>query len=171
MKKSIIAIILCIAAMLPLAACGSAAAAETTEAEMVGTDPATWGPTEHETLASAEAAAGIELSIPDEILGSKPTVFLTWYERAYIDAVYTDADGNNTARVRKAAGIEDDLSGNYMNYSETAEEQIDGNSVTTKGEDGRIMVAAWTDGGNSFCITADAGLTVDELIALIAEVK
>ena len=171
MKKSIIAIILCLAAMLSLAACGSAAAASETVEEAVGADPATWGPTEHNTLASAEADAGIELSIPDEILGSKPTVFLTWYERAYIDAVYTDDDGNNTARVRKAAGREDNISGDYTNYSESATEQIDGMSVAVKGENGKVMVASWTDSGNSFCLTADAGLTVDELTALIAEVK
>ena len=46
-----------------------------------------------------------------------------------------------------------------------------GNTVTVKGEDGRIMVATWTDGEYSYCISADAGLTVDELAALIAEVK
>lgn len=170
MRRNIIALVLCLAAALALVGCGSAETAKPAEEEIVGADPSTWGPEEHETLEAAEAAADIEMTVPDDILGSKPTVFLTWYERAYIDAVYTDADGNNTARVRKAAGS-DDISGDYNDYTEVNTETIGGNTVTVKGEDGRIMVATWTDGEYSYCISADAGLTVDELAALIAEVK
>ena len=107
MKRNITALVLCLAAALALVGCGSAETAKPAEEEIVGADPSTWGPEEHETLEAAEAAADIEMTVPDDILGSKPTVFLTWYERAYIDAVYTDADGNNTARVRKAAGSDD----------------------------------------------------------------
>ena len=151
MRRNIIALVLCLAAALALVGCGSAETAKPAEEEIVG-------------------AADIEMTVPDDILGSKPTVFLTWYERAYIDAVYTDADGNNTARVRKAAGS-DDISGDYNDYTEVNTETIGGNTVTVKGEDGRIMVATWTDGEYSYCISADAGLTVDELAALIAEVK
>ena len=170
MKRNITALVLCLAAALALVGCGSTETAKPAEEEIVGADPSTWGPVEHETLEDAESVAGIEMTVPEDILGSKPTAFLTWYERAYIDAVYTDADGNDTARVRKAAG-DDDISGDYNNYIEVATETVGGSTVTVKGEDGRIMVAMWTDGEYSYCISVDAGLTVDELAVLIAEVK
>ena len=105
MRRNIIALVLCLAAALALVGCGSAETAKPAEEEIVGADPSTWGPEEHETLEAAEAAADIEMTVPDDILGSKPTVFLTWYERAYIDAVYTDADGTTpraSARQRAA---------------------------------------------------------------------
>mgnify|MGYP006987436205 CR=1 FL=1 len=128
------------------------------------------GPEEHTALADAEAAAGIEMGIPDAIGEYSPTAFLTWYERAYIDAVYTDGEGNIAAHVRKATGDED-ISGDYNDYSETSAQEIGGHSVTVKGEGGKIMTAVWTDGGYSFSVSVDSGLTADELAALIAEVK
>lgn len=169
MKRKVIALILCLISVLALAACGSSAAQEDKE-ELVGADPSTWGPEEHTALADAEAAAGIEMGIPDAIGEYSPTAFLTWYERAYIDAVYTDGDGNIAAHVRKAAGDED-ISGDYNDYSETSAQEIGGHSVTVKGEGGKIMTAVWADGGYSFSVSVDSGLTADELAALIAEVK
>ena len=73
------------------------------------------------------------MGIPDTIGEYSPTAFLTWYERAYIDAVYTDGEGNIAAHVRKAAGDED-ISGDYNDYSETSAQEIGGHSVTVKGE-------------------------------------
>ena len=169
MKRKVAALIICLISALALAACGSSAAQEDA-GEPVGTNPSTWGPEEHAALADAEAAAGIEMSIPAAISGYSPTAFLTWYERAYIDAVYTDGEGNIAAHVRKAVGDED-ISGDYNDYSETSAQEIDGHYVTTKGEDGKIMTAIWMDGEYSFSISADSGLTADELASLVAEVK
>ena len=84
--------------------------------------------------------------------------------------MYTDGDGNIAAHVRKAAGDED-ISGDYNDYSETSAQEIGGHSVTVKGEGGKIMTAVWADGGYSFSVSVDSGLTADELAGLIAEVK
>lgn len=182
-KKIIVMFIVCTIAALLLAACAPSAAApsalpseepagstENAEDAFTGTDPSTWGPTEHTSLEEAETDAGIELTLPDEIAGLKPTVFLTWYERAYIDAVYTDSDGESMARVRKAAG-DTDVSGDYNEYAEISEESIDGMNVTFKGENGKIMLAIWTDSGYTYAVAADAGISADDMSALVRLVK
>ena len=52
-----------------------------------------------------------------------------------------------------------------------AEQALHENALTVKGEGGKIMTAVWADGGYSFSVSVDSGLTADELAGLIAEVK
>lgn len=168
MKKSIMnictVIALCAAMALSFAACGSA------DEEVVGADPSTWGPVEHDSLAAAEEETGLDMSIPQEILGAKPGTYLTWYEQKYIDTVYTDEAGNIVARVRKADGS-GDISGDYNEYTEVSEEQIENYTVTMKGEDGKIMLASWTADGASYALCVDAGADAETIRTLIQNIK
>lgn len=170
MKRNVTAIILCAIVVLALAACGVASAANDEPDEIIcGDDPATWGPTEHSSLSEAERAAGINLQVPEKILDTGASEFLTWYGEKYIEAIYADG-GNETARVRKAADIED-ISGDYNEYPAVTELNIDGNTVTFKGENGMIMLAVWTADGCGYAVSVPGGVSTDAMTELVKQVK
>ena len=170
MKRNVTAIILCAIVVLALAACGVASAANDEPDEIIcGDDPATWGPTEHSSLSEAEGAAGINLQVPEKILDTGASEFLTWYGEKYIEAIYADG-GNETARVRKAADIED-ISGDYNEYPAVTELNIDGNTVTFKGENGMIMLAVWTADGCGYAVSVPGGVSTDAMTELVKQVK
>lgn len=172
-KKIILTLVLCALTALSLAACAGTNT-ENGEAadsgEILGADPSTWGPAEHESLEEAENAAGIELELPQEISGAKPTLYLTWYESEYIEAVYTDGEGEEAARVRKAAGDED-ISGDYNDYEETNTAELDGITVTFKGDSEKIMLAVWQNGGYTYAVSVSAGTARSDMEALVRAVK
>lgn len=168
-RRSIIALILCTAAVLALAACSAASAANDTPDDIIGGDPSTWGPTEHSSLAEAEAAAGTEMQIPEKILDTKASVFLTWYNEKYIEAIYMNGD-DEIARVRKDEGSTD-ISGDYNDYSSVVDREINGVSVTFKGSDGKVMLAVWAVDGCGYSISVPGGISADEMAELVGQVK
>ncbi len=56
-----------------------------------------------------------------------------------------------TAVLRKAVGI-DDPSGDYTQYAEELVLEINGTSVTLKGEDGRYVLALWKEGDYAWSV-------------------
>lgn len=157
-------------------------AAETTaEAESIETDveaesesvigmPNPWS--DHAKLADAETAAGFEIELPEEISGTTANVFRTLDgEDATLEVIYNDGKGEEQARIRKAPGSED-ISGDYNDYSESKEVEIDGKTVTLKGNDGKIMLAVWQDGDYSYSVTTTVdGISEDDMTAVVKAVK
>lgn len=168
-RRNIIALILCTAAVLALASCSAASAANDTPDDLIGGDPSTRGPTEHSSLAEAEAAAGIDMQIPEKILDTKASMFLTWYNEKCIEAIYANG-GEEVARVRKDEGSAD-ISGDYNDYSSVVDREINGVSVTFKGNDGKVMLAVWAVDGCGYSISVPNGITADEMAALVGQVK
>ena len=168
-RRNIIALILCTAVVLALAACSAASAANDTPDDLIGGDPSTWGPTDHSSLAEAEAAAGIDMQIPEKILDTKASMFLTWYNEKCIEAIYANGD-EEVARVRKDEGSAD-ISGDYNDYSSVVDREINGVSVTFKGNDGKVMLAVWAVDGCGYSISVPNGITADEMAALVGQVK
>lgn len=111
-----------------------------------------------DTLEDAADIAGFTMEAPDSLEG---------YDNKLIQAVKDDMiqvmfyNGNldtdeDLVRVilRKGTGDED-ISGDYNEYSETEEVDVEGRSVTLKGEEDGVYTATWTDQDYSFAISFD----------------
>ncbi len=166
-----------------LAACGSAgkkpaetaatvqestkAAEETvTETEVITTETETEAAnminpvSEYETLGAAERAAGVEIEIPNGPEGYPVTCYhaiknIGLLEIVYLDGPANSEDSKEGYRIRKQAG-EDDISGDYNEYSEIMEQEVEGGRIVTlKGNDGAVYCMTWTDGGYSYAVDID----------------
>lgn len=96
----------------------------------------------------------------------KVTYLSFWRELAEI--TYTGE--GQTITFRQSAG-EGDNSGDYNVYAITEVKEIDGLSVTLKGNGQTSFLAVWSDGTYAYSISAESGLTVSELEAIISSMK
>lgn len=140
----------------------------------INTDPASINPaqlpspfTGHATLAEAAKAAGFELTVPEKVDGS-PRRGIETMSGEMIQVFY--GDDENKVCIRKEAGS-GDISGDCNQYSQTKTVEINGSSVTMRGEDGLVMVAIWENGGYTYAVTSGAGMSAAGMTALIRSVK
>lgn len=130
--------------------------AETEAADMI--NPVS----EYETLSAAQRAAGVEIEIPDGPDGYPVTCYhaiknIGLLEIVYLDGPANSEDSKEGYRIRKQAG-EADISGDYNEYSELMETEVEGGRmVTLKGNDGAVYCMIWTDGGYSYAVDIDMG--------------
>lgn len=123
--------------------------------------------TDRATLAEAAKAAGFELTVPEKVDGS-PRRDIETMSGEMIQVFY--GDDENKVCIRKEAGS-GDISGDCNQYSQTKTVEINGSSVTMRGEDGLVMVAIWENGGYTYAVTSDAGLSAAAMTALVRSVK
>ena len=78
--------------------------------------------------------------------------------------------GEQSLTYRMAPG-EQDVSGDFTSYG--WEETITAGpyTVTCKGEDGLVLLAVWSDGTYSFSLHTSAGLTTDQVQAIIESIE
>lgn len=140
----------------------------------INTDPASINPaqlpspfTGHATLAEAAKAAGFELTVPEKVDGS-PRRGIETMSGEMIQVFY--GDDENKVCIRKEAGS-GDISGDCNQYSQTKTVEINGSSVTMRGEDGLVMVAIWENGGYTYAVTSGAGMSAAAMTALVRSVK
>ncbi len=155
-----------------------------TETEVIATETETEAAnminpvSEYETLSAAQRAAGVEIEIPDGPEGYPVTCYhaiknIGLLEIVYLDGPANSEDSKEGYRIRKAEG-EDDISGDYNEYDEIMEQEVEGKTVTLKGNEGMVYCAIWTDGGYSYSINIDMdgnGMTAEEVLALVAAIK
>lgn len=143
------------------------AAEETvTETEVIATETETGAAdminpvSEYETLSAAQRAAGVEIEIPEGPEGYPVTCYhaiknIGLLEIVYLDGPANSEDSKEGYRIRKQAG-EDDISGDYNEYSEIMEQEVEGGRIVTlKGNDGAVYCMTWTDGGYSYAVDID----------------
>ena len=143
------------------------AAEETvTETEVIATETETGAAdminpvSEYETLSAAQRAAGVEIEIPEGPEGYPVTCYhaiknIGLLEIVYLDGPANSEDSKEGYRIRKQAG-EADISGDYNEYSEIMEQEVEGGRIVTlKGNDGAIYCMTWTDGGYSYAVDID----------------
>lgn len=197
--KKLCAFALSMAVVLSLSACGgkggggansgqvtgggsgdAGSAGDSAQLRVIGGDPSAWGPAgdnvqipnpfvDCSSLADAAAAAGFGLTAPEQA-GDNPMrgIQVMSMDPKLIQIFYGDED--NEVRVRKAAGS-DDISGDYNVYSQISSVEVDGVSVTEKGEDGMVMVAVWSDGGYTYAVLSNAGMGAGDVAALVQGIK
>lgn len=119
------------------------------------------------SLEEAQQLAGFSIQVPDSINGY-PARSIQVMDTSMIQVLYEN-DQDQQILIRKGTGS-DDISGDYNSYHETTQTTLNDSSVTFKGNDGKIMVAIWSDGSYSYAIDA-SGLTSEEMTALIEQVQ
>lgn len=173
--KKVFAFVLTAAMLLSLAACSTAAKTdrvdETPAAEQTQTDntqiPNPW--TDYDSLDEAIAAAGFDCTIPDTIGGCSEKAFrvLDADGETMLEVIYADGE-TEIARVRKAPGTED-ISGDYNTYDEQ-DIAVGDMSVTMKSADGLVKLAIWQDGGYTYAVSVEAGLSADAMAELVSQI-
>lgn len=131
---------------------------------------------EYDSLADAEKAAGINVSVPEEIAGGTAYAYrvLDTAEHGFIEIIYADkADGDETARVRKAGDTEEaDISGDYSTYAYSAELDADGVKINVSGNaDDAIKLAVWQNDGSSYALSFENGVAGDEAAEAVKDIK
>ena len=114
---------------------------------------------DYENYEEAEKAAGFGLDTPDLV----STFF------SVIDGKIFQITCEDTY-IRKAKGS-DDISGDYNDYPEVKTETVFEKEVTFKGENGKINLITWTDGGYSFCVGFKSGTSRSNADLFIEWVK
>lgn len=116
------------------------------------------------SLAELANVTGLPLKeltgLPFEITGETYTAYGT--ELAEI----TYSGGSQTLCYRVSAGT-DDNSGDYNEYNTETQTDINGLTLTLKGNDGKFSLAVWTDGTYSYSISLTEGIDQEALLEMI----
>ena len=121
--------------------------------------------TDYESAEDAASAAGFDLTAPAAIAGEAQSAWRVMSgDQTILEIRYGDG-----VILRKAVGT-GDISGDYNDYAESQDVESGDVTVTARGSDGAIHNAAWEADGYTYSITTSAGLTADELAAVVAEI-
>lgn len=122
-----------------------------------------------ESFADAEAIAGFAITAPDAVEGY-PDRMIQAVSNDMIQSFYANGDmaEESTAYIllRKAVGSED-ISGDYNEYGTVTELEVEGKTVTLKGEGDVFYVAIWTDGDYSYSVSVSDGADAETIFALV----
>ena len=122
--------------------------------------------TAYETVEEAAKAAGVDIKAPEKL--GKHSISYIQSMKGLVDIRYTK--GDNVITVRKGNGT-DDISGDYTEYKSVTEKEINGNTVTLKGNGKGVKAAVWTDGKNSFAVLSKTALTEKFMENIIGSVS
>ena len=115
----------------------------------------------YQSLEEAEKAAGFALPAPERFEGAGRREIAV-IDGRIIDVTYLDGEDNRVLTVRKGTG-EEDISGDYNEYPQEDVTELEGLSVTVRGDGERIFLALWQEGGYSYAVSFDKGGTQDQL--------
>ena len=126
-----------------------------------------------ESLDAAAEIAGFDFTVPETVEGYPDRmiqaiandliqVFCTTGDMAQSDTEYI--------LLRKGVGTED-ISGDYNEYASVTEEDVNGRTVTLKGDGEQVYLATWTDGGYSYSVSVSDGAELDTVLALVNALK
>lgn len=169
----------------------------TGDVHLIGGDPATWGPdfdsdektnveiadpfTECASMDEAAACAGFPLTVPETMNNYSERIIRVMDGEnnfAMIEVIYCNDDENggtdeeSEIRIRKATGNED-ISGDYTDYSENSTVTVENISVSVKGDNGRIRLVTWKNDNYTYSIGFyfDAGISIEDLKGFITSVQ
>ena len=112
------------------------------------------------SLEAAQEAVGFTLTVPGSVTPENYIVISGLILEVNFDGGY----------LRKAEGSED-ISGDYNEYASTETKTAEGKEVTLKGNDGKVMLAIWTEGDYTYCVGIADGTTEAEMLSLVNEIK
>jgi hypothetical protein len=115
----------------------------------------------YQSLEEAQEAAGFTLSVPESFEGAGRREIAV-IDGRIIDVTYLDGEDNRVLTIRKGTG-EEDISGDYNEYQQEDVTELEGLSVTVRGDGKRIFLALWQEEGYSYAVSFDKGGTQDQL--------
>lgn len=122
---------------------------------------------EYGTLADAEKAAGFTFKVPEQINGCKQS-YISVMDGKMQQVVYEK--GESQVTLRKMAGT-DDISGVYIDYAKKDQVAIGGHQTELRGDGTSVFVAVWNNGGYTYAVYADAGVTAAQMTAIVESIQ
>lgn len=122
---------------------------------------------EYGTLADAEKAAGFTFKVPEQINGYKQS-YISVMDGKMQQIVYEK--GESQVTLRKMAGT-DDISGVYIDYAKKDQVAIGGHQTELRGDGTSVFVAVWNNGGYTYAVYADAGVTAAQMTAIVESIQ
>ena len=122
---------------------------------------------EYETLSDAEKAAGFAFKVPEQINGYKQS-YISVMDGKMQQVVYEKGEAQIT--LRKMAGTED-ISGVYIDYAKKDQVTIGGHQTELRGDGTSVYVAVWNNGGYTYAVYADAGVTAAQMTAIVESIQ
>lgn len=179
--RKIMLVLVC-AAMTSITACGAKEPVTTEvtkivketkiaeEQEMVDETvgmPNPW--TDHKTLEEAQDSVGFSITVPEKMDSYTQTMIQT-LDKEIIQVFYQkEGQSDSEILVRKGIGS-DNISGDYNTYDEKVQRDINKYDVTEQGNDGKVMLATWTDAGYTYSVSTP-GISESEMENIIQQIK
>ena len=123
-----------------------------------------YGIKEYESAKSLSAASGINIEDLNNLPFKVSETVYNDYENNLAEIVYSDANQNIYYRVSKGS---EDNSGDYNEYSKVYNKDINGITVTLKGDRELIYLVLYEKDGYSYSIGASNGLTEQQIEKMI----
>lgn len=122
---------------------------------------------EYGTLADAEKAAGFTFKVPEQMNGFKQS-YISVMDGKMQQVVYEK--GESQVTLRKMAGT-DDISGVNIDYAKKDQVAIGGHQTELRGDGTSVFVAVWNNGGYTYAVYADAGVTAAQMTAIVESIQ
>ena len=120
------------------------------------------------TMNEAAQIAGFSMELPASVPSWVSSSMIRAVESSMIEVLYEGEDQQLT--VRKAIGTEN-ISGDHSVYSELSTEEVNGYTVTLKGDEGKVMVATWSNSGYTYAVHTAAGLDHDTMLSIVSAIR
>ena len=165
MKKR--ALLLCAALALCLTACGQTSPAGSADRSDDGPVRMVNPIISYESLETAEEAIGYTVTVPE--INGYPEHTVQIIGGNLLQLVMLAEDGS-TIIIRKSIGDED-VSGDYNLYSQTAAVNCEGREATFRGDDDMVSTASWTADGFSYAVLCEGPVTRDVMTSLVSQIS
>lgn len=123
---------------------------------------------EYDTLEEAENTIGFEISVPDSY-GGYTEPYYAVIEGKILEVQYYNGDDRGMI-IRKARGSED-ISGDFNEFGNITETEVNGNTVTIKGNGDEFSLALWVSGDYSYSVSVSSGISENALKEIIEKIK
>ena len=111
---------------------------------------------EYDTLEEAENTIGFEISVPDSY-GGYTEPYYAVIEGKILEVQYYNGDDRGMI-ISKSRGSED-ISGDFNEYNTVTETEVNGNTVTIKGNGDEFSLALWVSGDYSYSVSVSSGIS------------
>lgn len=123
---------------------------------------------EYDTLEEAENTIGFEISVPDSY-GGYTEPYYAVIEGKILEVQYYNGDDRGMI-ISKSRGSED-ISGDFNEFDNITETEVNGNTVTIKGNGDEFSLALWVSGDYSYSVSVSSGISENALKEIIEKIK
>lgn len=128
---------------------------------------------DYASLEEASEAAGYPITLPSAEGMDGETFYRVMEpdsDNPILEIIYTNTDGEEELRIRKAPGS-DDISGDYNLYTQTETVLEGSQNITFQGNNDAFCLATWSVDGYTYSVSSSDGLTRDALTGLITQIN
>ncbi|MDO4633987.1 MAG: DUF4367 domain-containing protein [Eubacteriales bacterium] len=125
------------------------------------------------SLDAAKDIAGFTMTAPDTVDGyTEKNISVLDLEDKMIQVIYSQDEKELVIR-KEAMGSDGvkDISGDYTEYAEKNEFDVNGQKITASGSEGEIYTAVWADDNYNYSVGSTDGLTQDSLKELVSKIQ